>query len=108
MIPSHAATIWLDADWVYLQLPSINGGEGHLIKCPNDIQGFGRVMRILDSRSKNSDYRIGTAGSPTKYQLEQEAKRLIAQSGKSPRRPIEATAEQRESTAAILRELGII
>ena len=105
MPPKWAATIWADSDWLYLQLPSPICESAYVVKLPRDGTGISQAIALLSHRGEAST--IGTAGSPTNYQLEME--RLSKETDVKPRKPtILATPKQRSTIKSLLRKMELI
>ena len=102
--PSWAAAIWADANQLHLYLPSVKGSEGHAVHLPNTPAGLARALAIINDRHAGST--IGTAGSPTNYQLEREGSAVLKAKPKKPTPSF--TKSQQEAAKAVLRELGMI
>lgn len=105
MKPLHAAHCWVEADTIYLELPSpIPGARATVIKLTCDEIGFRRFCGVLQRRDGQDT--IGTPGCPTQRQMEQDVMKWLAENKKQQSKDT-ATDAQRVSIREAMRKAGI-
>lgn len=102
--PPWAFTIWSNSDYVFAELPAIDGQTAHIIKVSNDEKGLAKLLVLAKARDISS--KLGTKGDPTQWQVNKPS--YDPKKVKRVRPKMEYTAEQRIATRTILRELGLI
>jgi|SRR5215471_19176821 len=109
MKPDHAASIWVDADLLHLELPStIPKGQAHTISLPNTSAGLRRALAILAERGPSST--LSTKGAPTQIQATTRLADAWLRKNKikKAKPPPQTNPELRATVRDILRKHGII
>jgi hypothetical protein len=109
MIPSHALSIWSDADHLYAWIPSTNTHNvGHTVAFDNTPEGLARCFKLASDRAQLVG-KLGEPTAPTKWQLGQEAK--VLSKGKPVTRALSPDRFEPGLKAAardVLRRVGIL
>lgn len=105
-LPAHAASFWVAGDDLWIAFPGTGPEErGHSIRLPASVSGLQTAITILKDRAKATDLRLANRGSPTRYQVENDARYKAFNRAIDDER--EATAEERASARRELEELGL-
>lgn len=72
-LPAYAVSVWVAGDSLMIAFPGTVSEQGHTIKLPASEGGLRAAVNIMRERSRAEDLRIGNAGTPTQYTLEQRA-----------------------------------
>lgn len=72
-LPSYAVSAWVAGDSLMIAFPGTVTEQGHTIKLPASAGGLQAAINIMKERARAEDLRIGNAGTPTQYTLEQRA-----------------------------------
>ena len=74
--PSHAISIWISKDILYVELPHADGakGQAHLLRLPNNVWRLTQALNIVKARHESSQ--LGTKGDPTQAQSETAIKEM--------------------------------
>lgn len=100
--PPWAASIWADSDFIYAELPALNGaGKAHTIKFTHSTKGISQLLVMIQARSQQSH--IGSKGSPTQAQV------LFGIHNKPKRRqgfPI--SIKEHENVLDVLKQMGMV
>jgi hypothetical protein len=104
MKPPWAFTVWSDADYLYAELPTINGHTAHTVKVPNDVVGLNKLIILAKSRNESS--KLGTKGEPTQAQIEKIS--YDPSKVRKPKPKLTFTHAQINNAREVLRKLGMI
>ena len=101
--PSWAFTVWSDSDWLYAELPNINGHRTHTVKVPHNAKGMAKLLYLAKARDIHSE--LGSKGEPTQAQIEKidYDPKMVRKVGKQ-----NFTPEQRAGAKDLLRKMGFI
>lgn len=102
--PPWAFSVWCNNDYIYAELPNINGNKSHTIKLPNDGVGLRKLLILVKAR--NNESRIGEKGDPTQFQISKPT--YDPAMVRKVRPKISYTPEQRIKTRDILRKMGLM
>jgi hypothetical protein len=102
--PPWAISIWANSDHIFAELPAIGGQTQHLVKFPNDVTGFRKLLVLAKSRDIKSQ--LGTKGDPTQYQLDKVT--YDPSMVRRPKEKVKFSAAQRIGARDILRKMGLI
>jgi hypothetical protein len=103
--PKWAAAIWCDGDYIYAELPSVNGSGGaHTIKVPNDARGIQKILVLARSRNETSS--LASRGDPLQSQISRVEYDPAMVRRARPK--VQSTVEERTKAREILRRLGLI
>lgn len=72
-LPAYAVSAWVAGDSLMIAFPGTVSEQGHTIKLPASEGGLRAAINIMKERARAEDLRIGNAGTPTQYTLEQRA-----------------------------------
>lgn len=72
-LPAYAVSAWVAGDSLFIAFPGSVSEQGHTITLPASEGGLRAAVNILKDRSRAEDLRIGNAGTPTQYSIEQRA-----------------------------------
>jgi hypothetical protein len=103
--PAWAFSVWSDSDWIYAELPAINGNQVHVVRARNNSVGLNKILVLAKARDSQS--RLGTKGDPTQHQFEKidYDPAMVRKVGKP---KYDFTPAQRASARDILRKMGMI
>lgn len=83
-LPSHAASIWLTGEALFLALPGTNGARGHTVRIPRGrceapgdiaaLSGWSVLLELLRQRmhaaEEGTRASIGTRAAPVQYDID--------------------------------------
>lgn len=72
-LPAYAVSAWVAGDSLMIAFPGTVSEQGHTIKLPASAGGMAAAINIMKERARAEDLRIGNAGTPTQYSIEQRA-----------------------------------
>lgn len=98
-LPAHACSVWAVDNALSVAFPATRGEKAHTIAFPMNERGIVALLAVLRVRSQQSDLRLGTAGSPTKAEMQD----AIANSAKFATW-LKAMGEDRAAKAAAMAE----
>jgi len=102
--PKWAAAIWCDGDYIYAELPSVNGYKAHTVKVPNDARGIQKILILARSRDEKSH--LASRGDPLQSQISRVEYDPAMVRRARPK--VQSTVEERSKAREILRRLGLI
>lgn len=73
-LPSYAVSVWAAGDSLMVAFPGIATEQGHTIKLPLSPAGLKTAITILAERQAASDLRLSQRGTPTQYEVENDAR----------------------------------
>lgn len=99
--PSWAFSIWSDSDWIYAELPNINGHQSHTVKVKPDVKGIAKLIVLAKARDANSQ--LGSKGEPTQAQIDKPTydPKMVRRVG---RQKIMFTQDQRSAARDLVRK----
>ena len=106
MKPPWASPIWIDADFIHMELPSpVPGAPSTTVKFVRDDIGLAQALRVLGARQRDwGEATVSTKAAPTQLQLDAARRR-----SRPPPRPTAATnANLREVAQSILKRMGLV
>jgi hypothetical protein len=102
--PPWAFSLWSNSDYIFAELPAIDGKTAHIVKVPNNEKGLHKILVLAKARDITSQ--LGHKGDPTQWQINkpQYDPALV----KKIKDKVNYSAEQRIAARTILREMGLI
>lgn len=105
-LPAHAASFWIAGDDLWIAFPGQGPEErGHSIRLPASVAGLATAISILKDRAKATDLRLSAKGTPSQYEVENDARYKALVRARSEDR--QASLEEREAARKDLQELGL-
>ena len=102
--PPWAFSVWSNSDHIFCELPAIGGHQAHMVKLPNTLAGFKKLVVLAKARDTGS--KIGTKGDPTQQQIDKVT--YDPMMVRRTREKLKFSAEQRAGAREILRKLGMM
>lgn len=102
--PPWAFSVWANSDHIFCELPAINGHQAHMVKLPNTLAGFKKLLVLAKARDMGS--KIGMKGDPTQQQISKVT--YDPAMVRRTREKLKFSPEQRAGARDILRKLGMI
>ena len=105
-LPDYAASFWVAGDDLWIAFSGQGPEErGHSIRLPASAAGFATAIQIMRDRSQAHDLKLGNRGTPTQYEIENDARYKALVKARAEDRA--ATAEERANAKQELEELGL-